>query len=90
MDCEAAGSSFRERPGAPRRGSGSGSSGVGGDIVVFTGTAHHADDIPPPHANKAYLAKYGESLGQVSGSAEESGRRFRVPLRIEITRTRGR
>jgi PPOX class probable F420-dependent enzyme len=64
--------------------------GSGGDIVVFNGTAILAHDIPPPHENPAFLAKYGDSLRRVSDSAEEFGRRFPVPLRIEITRTRGR
>jgi PPOX class probable F420-dependent enzyme len=43
--------------------------GTGGDIVVFTGTACRADDIPSPHENQAFLAKYGDSLLQVSGSS---------------------
>lgn len=64
--------------------------GAGRDIVVFTGTACRADGIPPPHENPAFLAKYGHSLLQVSDSAETFGERFRVPLRIEITGTRGR
>jgi PPOX class probable F420-dependent enzyme len=63
--------------------------GTGGDIVVFTGMARRADDIPPPHENQAFLAKYGDSLLRVSDSAEAFGKRFAVPLRIEITRTRG-
>jgi PPOX class probable F420-dependent enzyme len=63
--------------------------GAGGDIVVFTGTACRADDIPPPHENGAFLAKYGDSLRRVSDSAEEFGKKFPVPLRIEITQTRG-
>jgi PPOX class probable F420-dependent enzyme len=37
------------------------SDGTGGDIVVFTGTARRADDIPPPLENPAFLAKYGDS-----------------------------
>ena len=36
--------------------------GTGSDIVVFTGTACRADDIPPPHENQAFLAKYGGSV----------------------------
>ena len=64
--------------------------GSGGDIVVFTGTARRADDIPAPHENPAFLAKYGDSLLRISGNAEEFGRRFPVPLRVEITRTRRR
>jgi hypothetical protein len=45
--------------------------------------------MPAPHENQAFLAKYGESLLRVSDSAEEFGKRFPVPLRIDITRTRG-
>jgi PPOX class probable F420-dependent enzyme len=64
--------------------------GTGGDIAVFTGTARRGDGMPPPHENAAFLAKYSDSLLRVSGNAEEFGRKFPVPLRIEITRTRGR
>ena len=54
--------------------------GTGGDIVVFTGTARRADEIPPAHENQAFLAKYGDSLLRISDSAEEFGRRFPVAL----------
>jgi PPOX class probable F420-dependent enzyme len=64
--------------------------GTGGDIVVFTGTARRADDVPPPHENQAYVAKYGDGMARLSGSIEKFGKRFSVPLRIEITRVRGR
>jgi PPOX class probable F420-dependent enzyme len=64
--------------------------GTGGDIVVFTGTARRSDEMPPPHENEAYLAKYGEGMVRLSGSVEKFGKRFSVPLRIEIMRTRGR
>jgi PPOX class probable F420-dependent enzyme len=63
--------------------------GTAGDIVVFTGTACRADDISPPHENRAFLAKYGDSLLRVSDSVEEFGTRLSMPLRIEITGTRG-
>jgi hypothetical protein len=53
------------------------------------GAPRRADDIPPPHENYSFLAKYGDSLLRVSDSAEEFGQRFPVPLRIEIARTRG-
>ena len=66
------------------------SDGIGGDIVVLTGIARRAGDLPPPHKNPAFLAKYGDSLLRISGSAEDFGKRFPVPLLIEITRTRGR
>lgn len=63
--------------------------GLGGDIVVFTGTAHPAEDVPPPHQNQAWLAKYGAHAARVFGSVEKFSERFPVPMRIEITRTRG-
>jgi PPOX class probable F420-dependent enzyme len=63
--------------------------GTGGDIVVLTGTARRADDVPPAHENQAWLAKYGDGMARRSGSAEKFGQDFPVPLRIEITGTRG-
>lgn len=63
--------------------------GKGGDIVVFTGTARRADDIPPTHQNHSWLAKYGDDIARTFGSAEKFSEKFPVPLRIEITRTRG-
>jgi PPOX class probable F420-dependent enzyme len=65
------------------------SDGAGGDIVIFSGTAHRADEAPPAHKNQAFLTKYGNRLLEVSESAEAFGKQFAVPLRIEITRTRG-
>jgi PPOX class probable F420-dependent enzyme len=64
--------------------------GTGGDIVIFTGIARRADDIPPPHENRAWLAKYRDGMARQFGSLEWFSERFPVPLRIEITRTRGR
>jgi PPOX class probable F420-dependent enzyme len=64
--------------------------GDGGDIVVFIGTARRVDDIPPPHENQAWLAKYGDSAARMFGSPEKFSEMFPVPLRIEISRTRGR
>ena len=63
---------------------------TGGDIVIFTGTAYHAADIPPPHENQAWLAKYGDGMVEQFGSAEAFSEKFPVPMLIELTRTRGR
>ena len=63
--------------------------GSGGDIVVFAGTARRADDIPRPHENQAWLAKYGDGILRMFGSAETFSERFPIPLRVEIARTRG-
>jgi hypothetical protein len=76
-------------PTVPRfRGRGDGD-GAGGDIVILTGIAHRAEDAPAPHENSAFMAKYGSRLLEVSEGTEASGKQFAVPLRIEITRTRG-
>jgi hypothetical protein len=48
------------------------------------------DDVPPPHENQAWLAKYGATAAQAFGSPERFSERFPVPLRVDITRTRGR
>ena len=64
--------------------------GAGGDIVVLTGSARRVDAIPAPHENPAFLAKYGDSLLRVSGSAEDFGTKFPVPVEVAIARTRGR
>jgi PPOX class probable F420-dependent enzyme len=64
--------------------------GTGGDIVIFTGIARRADDIPPPHENRAWLAKYSDAMARQFGSVEAFSEKFPVPLRIEIMRTRGR
>lgn len=29
--------------------------GTGGDIMIFTGTAHRLNNTPPPHKNQAWL-----------------------------------
>jgi PPOX class probable F420-dependent enzyme len=63
--------------------------GAGGDIVVLIGVARRADDIPPAHENQAWLAKYREGMVRRSGSAEKFSEDFPIPMRIEITRTRG-
>jgi PPOX class probable F420-dependent enzyme len=63
---------------------------AGGDILVFTGTAHRADEVPPPHQNPEWLAKYQDMMVSFCGSTEKFSERFCVPLRIRISRVRGR
>ena len=47
------------------------------------------EHIPPPHENRAWLAKYRDGMAGQFGSLEKFSETFPVPLRIEITRTRG-
>jgi PPOX class probable F420-dependent enzyme len=63
--------------------------GTGGDIVIFSGIARRADDVPLPHENPGWVAKYLDGMARQFGSLEKFSEKFPVPLRIEITRTRG-
>jgi PPOX class probable F420-dependent enzyme len=64
--------------------------GHGGDIVVLTGRAELAHDVPPADANDAWLAKYRDGMTRLSGRTRTYSERFAVPVRIAITRVRGR
>jgi PPOX class probable F420-dependent enzyme len=63
--------------------------GKGGDIVVLTGAAEQAADLPGPDEHRGYAEKYGDAMARVSGSAEAFAREYPVPLRIRIGRVRG-
>jgi PPOX class probable F420-dependent enzyme len=63
--------------------------GRGGDIVVLSGTARRRTDLPAPHENAEYLAKYRDGMTRVSGSLEQFAADYPVPLQIEIQRIRG-
>jgi PPOX class probable F420-dependent enzyme len=63
--------------------------GRGGDIVVLTGVAEQALDIPPADQNEAYLAKYGEHISRIGMDPPQFAAAYSVPLRIRVTRVRG-
>ena len=63
--------------------------GRGGDIVVFTGIAAVAPDVPPPHAQVGYLGKYGEAIARVASSPEAFSEQYPVPIRVRPDRVRG-
>jgi PPOX class probable F420-dependent enzyme len=63
--------------------------GRGGDIVVVAGAARRAPELTAPHHNADYVAKYGEGMARVSGSAEQFSVDYPVALRIDIHRIRG-
>ncbi|NEE00757.1 TIGR03667 family PPOX class F420-dependent oxidoreductase [Phytoactinopolyspora halotolerans] len=62
---------------------------TGGDIIVMTGRAELADDLPAPDASPQYLAKYREDMISVVGSVEQFAATYSAPIRIRITRVRG-
>jgi PPOX class probable F420-dependent enzyme len=63
--------------------------GAGGDIIVVTGTAEVAEDVPLAQHNPEYLAKYAEGAARVSGDVESFGNAYPVALRITVTKIRG-
>ncbi len=63
--------------------------GRGGDVVVLTGDARIADDVPPSMQNEPYAAKYAEAAARVSGDVEKFAADYPVALRIKLTRVRG-
>jgi PPOX class probable F420-dependent enzyme len=63
--------------------------GRGGDVVVLAARARRAPELPAPHENPDYLAKYLDGMRRVSGSEERYTEEYGVPLVIEIRRIRG-
>ena len=61
----------------------------GGDIVIFTGHAQTAHDLPAPHAHAGYLTKYGPAMSRVSGDHEAFSAAYPVALRVVVHRVRG-
>lgn len=61
----------------------------GGDVMVLTGLAEQALDVPPVDRHETYLAKYAEGIKSLGSDAEKFARDYSVPLRIRITRVRG-
>jgi PPOX class probable F420-dependent enzyme len=65
------------------------SNGRGGDIVVVAGRAELPAGEPPAHQVPGYVAKYGERMAEVSGSAEAFSRAYPVAMRVRPLRVRG-
>jgi PPOX class probable F420-dependent enzyme len=63
--------------------------GLGGNIVVFTGEAHLAPDVPPANEVPAYAQKYQPGFARIGMSAEQFAQTYSVALRITPTHLRG-
>src|SRR4051812_23915413 len=63
--------------------------GRGGDVVVLAARARRAPELPAPHENPDYRAKYAEGMRRVSGSEERFAADYAVPIVIEIRQIRG-
>lgn len=65
------------------------SNGRGGDIVVLTGVAEQALDIPQVNENEAYLAKYAEAISRMNMDPAQFAQAYSVPIRVRVSRVRG-
>lgn len=60
-----------------------------GDIVVLTGIARVAAEVPAADLNEAYLAKYAPSLPGLGLDAAGFAATFSLAIAVEITKVRG-
>ncbi len=65
------------------------SDGHGGNVVVIAGLARIVTTEPLPSEHAGYVAKYGQPMANVSGSAEKFAASYNVAMRIEIRKVRG-
>ncbi len=63
--------------------------GLGGDIVIFSGTAKVDPEQTSADANEAYLRKYTEGLARLGSTPEAFAQRYSEPVRITLTKLRG-
>jgi PPOX class probable F420-dependent enzyme len=61
---------------------------VGGDNVIFEGTAQRVDDAPPADQSSEYIEKYRQRIESYGWTAESFAADYSVALRITPTRTR--
>lgn len=63
--------------------------GRGGDIIVFTGTAHVSPNEPPADQNAIYLAKYRTAIDRNFGGPAAFAARYSTPIRFTPLKVRG-
>jgi PPOX class probable F420-dependent enzyme len=65
------------------------SDGQGGDIVVFTGEAHIAENALPANEAVEYAEKYQEGIVDLGMSPEDFAHSYSVAVRVTPTNLRG-
>jgi PPOX class probable F420-dependent enzyme len=63
--------------------------GRGGDVVVLTGTAEAAADVPAPDRHEAYLVKYAGGIERIGLTPESFAAVYGAALRIRVAKVRG-
>jgi PPOX class probable F420-dependent enzyme len=64
-------------------------SSQGGDVIVFTGDASIAEDVPPAYANPPYADKYRQGFARIGTTPERFSLRYSLPIRVRPTKLRG-
>jgi PPOX class probable F420-dependent enzyme len=62
---------------------------MGGDIVVFTGEAEIAKDVPPADQVTPYVEKYQDGMEGLNMTPEAFGKAYSVPIRVKPLKLRG-
>ena len=65
------------------------SDGTGSDIVIFTGVARQAPDMPLADEYPAYAEKYRGLITEEFQTAEAFARGYPIALRVTPTKVRG-
>jgi PPOX class probable F420-dependent enzyme len=63
--------------------------GLGGDIVVLSAEAGIDWKWPPAHEHDKYLEKYAGHIARIGMTPKTFARRYKVPLRVRLTRLDG-
>lgn len=63
--------------------------GLGGNIVVFTGTAAIDDPAPPVDQFAAYVEKYTAGMQRIGKTAEQFAGVYSVAIRVTVDHLRG-
>ena len=63
--------------------------GRGGDVVVLSGRAAVATDLPGADQHAAYLAKYADQIARIGMTPSSFADRYTVALRVHLARVRG-
>jgi PPOX class probable F420-dependent enzyme len=66
-----------------------GGDGRGGDVVVLSGEARIASELPSADRDPSYISKYADQIERIGMTPETFAARYRVPLEITITAVHG-
>ena|ERR1035438_1702853 len=67
-----------------------GGDGVGGDVVILSGTAEVDESGPSAVEDGAHAAKYATEFERFGMTVESYAQRFSVPVRIHLSAVNGR